>query len=70
MQKNLVQVIRFPELSKKLGNISRSTLDRWEQSKNFPKRIRLGENSVGWNLQAVETWIQERLQVEQENIHA
>ncbi len=70
MQQYESQIIRFPALKKKLGNISRSTIDRWEASKSFPKRIRLGKNSVGWDLQRVETWIQERLQSEQEDVHA
>ena len=54
------QIIRFPSLKKKLGEISRSTVDRWEKEKNFPKRIKLGKNSVGWNLEAVEKWLKER----------
>lgn len=54
------QIIRFPALSKKLGDVSRSTVDRWEKSKSFPKRIHLGQNSIGWNLLGVEQWLAER----------
>lgn len=69
MQSNETMIIRFPALSKKLGKISRSTIDRWEAQKNFPKRINLGKNLIGWDLHEVERWIQERLQTEQENTH-
>lgn len=60
MQLNETMIIRFPALRKKLGDVSRSTIDRWEQSKYFPKRIKLGKNSVGWRLDLVEKWLQER----------
>jgi len=58
MHYNPTQIIRFPELKKKLGNVSRSTIDRWEKLHGkFPKRINLGKNSVGWNLKQIEEWI-------------
>lgn len=54
------RIIRFPALRNKLGNVSRSTIDRWEKAFLFPKRISLGKNSVGWNLLSVEQWLSER----------
>jgi len=60
-QQNETKIIRFHALSKKLGNVSRSTIDRWEASKSFPKRIKLGKNSIGWSLQLVEEWLSDRL---------
>lgn len=66
MQQNETQIIRFRELKKKLG-ISRSTIDRWELSKNFPKRINLGQNSVGWNLADVEQWLHTKVKQESKN---
>ncbi len=60
MQDNETRIIRFPALRKKLGDVSRSTIDRWELSQSFPKRIKLGKNSVGWSLQLVEQWLSER----------
>lgn len=65
MQQNETMIIRFPALRKKLGNVSRSTIDRWEQSGSFPKRIQLGRNSVGWSLQLVERWLSERFIIEE-----
>lgn len=58
-QQNEITIIRFPALSKKLGGVSRSTIARWEKSRNFPKSIQLGKNSKGWNLQAVDIWLGE-----------
>lgn len=66
MQQNETTIIRFPELKKKLGNISRSTIDRWEKAKNFPPRMQLGINSIGWRLDLVEQWLQERSNAERE----
>ena len=62
MNKNETTIIRFPALKKKLGNISRSTIGRWEHSESmaFPRRISLGPNSVGWRLDLVDKWLQER----------
>lgn len=54
------QLIRFPALSQKLGGISKSTIDRWEKSKTFPARMHIGKNSVAWNLQDVEHWIEKQ----------
>ena len=68
MQQDETVIIRFPALKKKLGNISRSTIDRWERSVSmgFPHRILLGPNSVGWRLDLVEQWLQERSNTTQE----
>jgi prophage regulatory protein len=49
-------ILRYPDL-KKMLNISRATLDRWENSGDFPKRIHLGKNSIGWLTEEVLIWI-------------
>ncbi len=33
---------------------------RMEQDGRFPKRIRLGENRVGWSLRELQEWIEAR----------
>ncbi len=33
---------------------------RLEQAGRFPKRIRLGENRVGWSLRELQEWIEAR----------
>lgn len=58
MQDKATKVIRFSELSKKLGGVSRSTVDRWEKAGSFPKRIRLGLNSMGWRENDVDVFIE------------
>ncbi len=62
------KIIRFKELQKKIGGVSRSTLDRWEKIGHFPKRINLGINSVGWKLEEVEDWISQISLVETNKI--
>lgn len=66
MQQNETTIIRFPELKKKLGNISRSTIDRWEKAGYFPSRILLGANSIGWRLDLVNQWLEGRSNTKQE----
>lgn len=55
-----ITIIRFPELRKKLGNVSRSTIDRWEKNKNFPKRTHLGKNIIGWDVSLVDLWLNQQ----------
>lgn len=52
-------IIRFSGLKIMIG-LSRSTIDRLEKNNDFPKRINLGKNSVGWCREAVTKWIKER----------
>lgn len=66
MQHNETTIIRFHALRKKLGDVSRSTIDRWEASKEFPRRLQLGKNSVGWRLDLVEKWLADRSNTTQE----
>ena len=60
MQYDKINIIRFPALQKKLDGISRSTIDRWEKAGYFPARLKLGRNSIGWRLDLVDLWLQER----------
>lgn len=60
MDEKSKQVIRFSALSEKLGNVSRSTIFRWEREKKFPQHISLGPNCTGWLLHEVEEWIATR----------
>lgn len=50
------RVIRFPEVKRRVG-YSRMHVDRLEKDGKFPKRIRLGENSVGWLESEVNAWL-------------
>jgi prophage regulatory protein len=56
-----MQMIRFPELRRKLGGVSRPTL--WRIEKNdptFPRRVQLAPNVVVWDESAVDEWLENR----------
>ena len=50
------RVIRKPELFNKVP-LSDATIWRREKAGDFPKRIKLGGNSVGWFESEVEEWL-------------
>jgi prophage regulatory protein len=55
-----MRVLRKPAVIERVG-YSGMHIDRLEKAGKFPKRIRLGENAVGWLADEVEAWIQERV---------
>ena len=54
------RIIRFNELKRLIGGIDRTTVKRWENEGLFPRRIKLGEKSMGWLLQDVNLWIESK----------
>ena len=52
-------IYRFKDLQK-IFKISRSTIDKWEAKGEFPKRIQLGKNSVGWNAAEIKKWFEKK----------
>lgn len=56
-------VMRRPEVCRATG-LSYSTIHRKEAADGFPKRRRLGPNSVGWLRTEVEAWIRDRAVVD------
>lgn len=56
---NDVRFVRTKELAEKL-NVSRITVWRWERAGLIPAKIRLGQNTVGWNAETLEKWFSER----------
>jgi prophage regulatory protein len=54
-----VAIYRFPELHRFTG-LSRSTIWRMEAAGQFPAKIRLSKNSVGWNSVLVAAWQKSR----------
>ena len=50
------RVIRKPELFSKIG-LSDATIWRMEKSGRFPRRIKLGGNSVGWFVNEIDDWL-------------
>lgn len=53
------RVIRIDELTRITG-LSRSSVGRQEKRGTFPRRRRLGANSVGWLLHEVLDWAESR----------
>ncbi len=54
-----MKIIRWPQLSEIIG-LSRTQIWRLEKSGDFPKRIQLSKNSVGWEENEIQNWIQSR----------
>jgi predicted DNA-binding transcriptional regulator AlpA len=44
-----------------MTSLSRVSIWRRERRDEFPKRVRLGRNSVAWDLGEVEAWIGDQL---------
>ena len=54
----MARILRFPELRSLKGiDYSRVHIDRLEKAGKFPKRLHLGENSVGWLEDEIDAWI-------------
>ncbi|MDA1023661.1 MAG: AlpA family phage regulatory protein [Proteobacteria bacterium] len=53
------QIILAPELKERVP-YSPMQIWRKERDGSFPKRIRLGANRVGWSLNEVLQWIEDR----------
>ena len=65
MNHELPTLLRYEDLQK-LFKVSRSSLARWESRSLFPRRILIGENSIGWRSDQVKQWLQERPHTKQE----
>ena len=50
------RLVRAREISYRLG-VSIPTLYHWEKTTDFPKRIRLGPNSVAWRGDEIQCWL-------------
>jgi prophage regulatory protein len=54
-----VAILRRPAVEQLTG-LSYSTLYRKMRAGEFPPRVRLGKNAVGWHEAAVKAWINSR----------
>ena len=52
-----MRFLRMPEVVKTSG-LSRSTILRKERDGTFPKRVKLGANSIGWRSDEVDDWLE------------
>lgn len=55
------RIIRKPELFARVG-LSDATIWRLEKSGKFPRRVKLGGNSVGWLSDEFDAWLNARLE--------
>lgn len=55
----LDRYLREPEVLRLTG-ISQMTLHRWEKRGHFPKRYKIGPNSVAWKESEVSQWLATR----------
>ncbi len=53
------KILRRPKVRGATG-LSTSSIDRHEKAGDFPQRVRLGVNSVGWYEDEIATWIESR----------
>lgn len=60
------KIIRLPEVLTRVG-IKRATLYDWIAEGKFPKQIKLGPRSVGWEEQTVEDWLSNRISLSKQN---
>lgn len=54
------KILRLPEVLSRVG-IKRATLYEWISNGTFPRQIRLGARSVGWDEKSIETWLNDRI---------
>ncbi len=54
-----MRVLRTTEVIRRIG-LSRSTLWRLERAHDFPERVHLGVNSVGWLETDIDSWLNNR----------
>jgi predicted DNA-binding transcriptional regulator AlpA len=53
------RIIRSKEVLEKTG-LSRTTIWRLEKTGEFPRRVSLGGNMIGWRLSEINRWIEKR----------
>ena len=62
----LPKIIGWSEL-KTLVPYTRQHILRLENAGKFPRRVRLGENRIGWLAPEIEAWIQSRVAMRKSN---
>lgn len=55
-----MQVLRIKDIMELLG-VSRSTVWRWSKQRDFPSKIQLGGNTVGWFQKDLFAWLESRV---------
>lgn len=55
----LRRILRRPVVKQRTG-LSTSSIDRQEKEGNFPQRVSLGANAIGWYEDEIQDWIDNR----------
>jgi len=61
-----MKILRWRDVAPIIG-CSRMTIARMEKAGTFPRRIRIGNGSVGWLQSEVEDWLAQRMAVRVED---
>ena len=56
-----MKILRKPAVLEMVG-YSGMHIDRLEKAGRFPKRVRLGENAVGWVEEEIDAWISAKVE--------
>jgi prophage regulatory protein len=54
-----MRILRRPAVIERTG-LSNATIHRREQAGDFPARVKLGPNSIGWIEHEIDAWIESR----------
>jgi prophage regulatory protein len=57
----LPRILRFPQLVDHGVVYTRMHVDRLERAGQFPRRVKLGPNSVGWVETEIEGWVESKI---------
>lgn len=56
IQKPAIAFIREAVAAQMIG-VSKRTIQRWEKEGNFPRKVKLGENTSAYKAEEVQQWI-------------
>jgi prophage regulatory protein len=55
----VVRILRKPAVAKRVG-LGKSTIDQLVRRGKFPRPIRLTPSAIGWRIEDIDAWLQER----------
>jgi prophage regulatory protein len=55
------RILRFPEVKARTG-LSRTSIFRFIKDGKFPASVPLSSRAVGWDSEAIDAWIESRIQ--------
>ena len=58
-QDNRKYILRMPQVLEQV-NLSRATIYKMIRRSEFPQSVRIGQRSVGWPVEEINSWLQSR----------